>query len=698
MVTETGERHSSLAILLRWITPPTITLALYWPALRLPFFWDDVAVFRFMEGLSLLEIWTSAESYPYYRPLGFAILQAWGWLFGQTNTVAFHALNLLVLTANGWLVGIVATRVSKVSEHDRIRGLPTDWYGWMSGALLTAFPFAVQAVLWVAALFHLLVTFVVLLAAVALFKYQSSKHWGWGILFVTCTSMAPFIHESGVATAVLMTTIWLSTRSPTLRPDQDQPYLTQWRHKWRKCKYETGSMLIALGLLLNMLFPALWATIPRSHGVSGLPLLRPPSEIWHNAVFFLEALTFPVQPLARHLGWNGMESVLAVGALSLVATASIIMRFGHGRWLLLGLGYSLAASLPSILTLQKLYVVVSPRLMFFPAPGAVLLWCGVIAALAHRVQQSIHRDGIAPAVSAGMLMMMLAVPAHYIKAKVQLHVRALAPVWGMINAVQAYPNEHHLVVNPTTWLASADITYPIVHDGVVVIPEYHNPEQLAAIHTGQQHLIDGINFPLIATEPEYHYYDVWGEVLHWEAMAEKLRIYDRVWLVTYGDGPLGFSEVGQVKTGESQALTDAPIASFGFGRVVLEKARARVTDLGIQVELDWTMAQPSTEDVFAHALDCTYNVLGMADGPPLGRMFPLWLWKPGEIVRDVRTIPISAETLNGCYIVEVGLFDPKSLTRTDARGWNGKPLPNNVLYLRVTSNEVGHSETVDPQD
>ena len=92
------------------------------------------------------------------------------------------------------------------------------------------------------------------------------------------------------------------------------------------------------------------------------------------------------------------------------------------------------------------------------------------------------------------------------------------------------------------------------------------------------------------------------------------------------------------------------------------------------------------------------NVLGMADGPPLGRMFPLWLWHPGETVRDVRTIPLSTESLNGCYQVEVGLFDPTSGTRTTGRGDNGQPLPNDAVYFRVAGVETDFSENNAPHD
>ena len=120
--------------------------------------------------------------------------------------------------------------------------------------------------------------------------------------------------------------------------------------------------------------------------------------------------------------------------------------------------------------------------------------------------------------------------------------------------------------------------------------------------------------------------------------------------------------------------------------MLLEQAKSRVSEEGIEVILDWRMERPSTESVFTHALDCDYNLLGMSDGPPLGRMFPFWLWQPNESVRDVRRIQLSSKSLNSCCHVGIGLFDPVSVTRTTAIGPNDQPLPDNVVYLQVINN------------
>ena len=76
----------------------------------------------------------------------------------------------------------------------------------------------------------------------------------------------------------------------------------------------------------------------------------------------------------------------------------------------------------------------------------------------------------------------------------------------------------------------------------------------------------------------------------------------------------------------------------------------------------------------------------MSYGPPLGRMFPFWLWVDGERVRDVRRISIADWPADGCMRVEVGLFDVNSGVRLAVRGADGKTRDNHALVLNVVPN------------
>lgn len=649
---------------MRWVrfaTPPLLATALYWPALQLPFFWDDVGNFNFLAGKGIGEIWTSAAGFAYYRPLGFSIWWLAQRISGAPHAVALHALNIFALAGCGWLLGALAMRWLGTAAQI---GGQASWAALVAAVLLTASPFAALVVPLVASLFHLLVTLLALLGALALLEYRRSAQKVWAMAAVLCIGLAPFAHESGVAVGLALLCLLGWQRVP----DASAASSRAWAQR--------ADPALLAGIAANALFPLLWLMVPKMRADNTLPL-RPAGELLRNAIFFLQGLTYPLQPFVLPLkawsGWDEKLLVSIVGGAALLLAGWLCARAGTLRYALAAAGFSAAAALPSILMLKELYVVVSPRLLVFPAVGAALLWALTVAALAQRMPW--QRSAVL-----ALLALLLFMPVRYVWSRVQLHVRALAPVAQLVQALRAAPGARYLLVNPVMWLALDRQIYPIVHDGVVVLPEYHSPADLIALNSGAPVQLDGVNFPLVATEPLHHYYDVWGDVLHWEAMAERVRQYDRVWLMLYGDGPLQVVEAGQVL---KAAPRTAPLAMFGGGSLRLLSAQAVRSGSLLNLELVWQAQQPATAEIFVHGLDCAGKMLGQADGAALARMFPLWLWQAGEAVRDVRQIQLADVPDNGCTQIAVGLFDPASGARLPAVDAAGRALADDRYIIRV---------------
>ena len=565
------------------------------------------------------------------------------------------------LKLNGWLLGALAMRW--LGTATQIGG-QAGWAALVAAALLTASPFAALVVPLVASLFHLLVTLLALLGALALLEYRRSAHTVWAIAAVLCIGLAPFAHESGVAVGLALLCLLGWQRVPGASAASSRAWA------------QRADPALLAGIAANALFPLLWLMVPKMRADNTLPL-RPAGELLRNAIFFLQGLTYPLQPFVLPLkawsGWDEKLLVSIVGGAALLLAGWLCARAGTLRYALAAAGFSAAAALPSILMLKELYVVVSPRLLVFPAVGAALLWALTVAALAQRMPWP--RSAVL-----ALLALLLFMPVRYVWSRVQLHVRALAPVAQLVQALRAAPGARHLLVNPVMWLALDRQIYPIVHDGVVVLPEYHSPADLIALNSGAPVQLDGVNFPLVATEPLHHYYDVWGDVLFWEAMAERVRQYDRVWLMLYGDGPLQVVEAGQVL---KAAPRTAPLAMFGGGSLRLLSAQAVRSGSLLKLELVWQAQQPATAEIFVHGLDCAGKMLGQADGAALARMFPLRLWQAGEAVRDVRQIQLADAPDNGCTQIAVGLFDPASGARLPAVDAAGRALADDRYIIRV---------------
>lgn len=126
-----------------------------------------------------------------------------------------------------------------------------------------------------------------------------------------------------------------------------------------------------------------------------------------------------------------------------------------------------------------------------------------------------------------------------------------------------------------------------------------------------------------------------------------------------------------------------PLANFGGGKLRLMAAQAARTNSTLNLELVWQAQASSTAEIFVHGLDCTGNMLGQADGAPLARMFPLWLWRAGEAVRDVRQIQLAKAPADGCTQIAVGLFDPASGARLPAADAAGLALGDDRYVIKV---------------
>lgn len=661
--------------ILFWLTPPVLALALYGPTLTLPFFWDDVPNFQFIFGRPITEILVASPNFPYYRPLTFVLWRILQVVFGATNTLPFHALNILGLIACGWMVGLLAKELIDNSEratttHRHPFGgvAPTkDLIGWLAGALMTVFPFTALVVPLVASLFHLFVTLLTVSACVCALKYDETRKIGWGIAAVVLAALAPFAHESGLMAGVLMALCLV------FRFLQNQKVSL---HALRStlAAYRSTLLIIALSILANLLFLPWWRSVPK---------YRPEGEFawvgWESVgqslVFFFEGLTFPIQFLARPLMGLGWSDILAVVVLGLIALGLAVLGLRNRKWLLFGLAYCFAAALPAIVVLPFSYIIVSPRLMVVTAPGAAILWAVVAVEASHRLAWERWR----PVVAAGAAVTVSLIPVGHIVREVHLHQLALGPVQSLVRQLQSSPNDTHLIVNATNWIAPVNLTYALGHEGVEVMPGYITPQLMGWVHTQALYNAEGVTFPLVFPQLKDIYFATWGDPLDWETMATRVRVADHVSLVRYSDSKIELVDVGQVLPAQGEK-----VVSFA-DRIWLTDMNIRLEGQAVVLDLDWRVNAASGEDIFANALDCDGNVLGLSGGASMGGIYPIWLWQAGESINEHRYIPLDSLSPAGCYRVELGLFNPADGQRTEAFDANGGRLENDVVVLEYKS-------------
>jgi hypothetical protein len=644
--------------ILFWLTPPVLGAALYGSVLNLPFFWDDVPLFQFLYNRSYAQFWLDASLSPYYRPLEFMIWRTIQLLISPTNPLPFHAVNVIVWILAAWLVGGLALEISR--DRDYLRA-------WLASGLFILFPFAPQAIAWVTSISHPLVTLLTVAACFCLLKFDTARRWPWAVGALVCAGLAPFASEGGTVVAGLMA-LGLLIKS--------WPITTSWVD-FLKSK-RASLILVGVALLLNLAYLPIWASIPKDRNAGAVAGVTAES-MGQAATFFLEGLTYPVQFLARFLMVWGMADLWAVILLGVLALLGAWFLLREKRWLVWAVGYCFTAGLAVVVSLPFSYIITSPRLMSISAPASAILWAAVAVEGASRLAGRLGRENLRPWVAVLSVGAVALVPAWHIQNEIHLHHLATDQIWDLVKQVQAKPNEKTLLVNGVDWVAPVQATYVLGHEGVEVMPSYTTPQLLVWVHTQQLYDVEGVTFPLVFPQLNNLYFSTWGEKLDWNAMAVKAHEAGQVLLVRYADDKVELKNVGEVRPTSNASAT----AQVSFAdRIWLTRVEHRLVSGTVELNLTWQVNQPSGEDIFANLLTCDGEVLGLSGGASLGGTYPIWLWQAGETIDEVRYIPLDAAHQQGCYRLELGLFDPANGNRTIAKDASGQELENDALVVQ----------------
>jgi len=307
--------------------------ALYGDALGYAFMYDDGLDLTRGEGRSVLSLLTSGEGAFYYRPLPFVLWKGLHGMIGRYDPFWFHLLPLVVHALNGWLLYQMARALG---VRSMVAGL--------ASALFVTFPFHYQAVPWAGALFHPLVTALVLSSLLA---YRAARRSGarrYWLLSLTAAALALFTHESAVTVGVLAAGLewWMVRRGDV--------------NRWRPYA------LVYLGLALA--FAGWWLSVPK------WPRTFTPDleAIGRNTLMYLQALLWP---LALTWRWapppllDRPEQVVAtVGPLAVGMAAWCIFRARRAELAGLAAGWLIVTALPVWATL--------PRSTSRTAPGSTI--------------------------------------------------------------------------------------------------------------------------------------------------------------------------------------------------------------------------------------------------------------------------------------------------------------------------------------
>jgi len=233
-----------------------------------------------------------------------------------------------------------------------------------------------------------------------------------------------------------------------------------------------------------------------------------------------------------------------------------------------------------------------------------------------------------------------------------------------IQLVSAVPGETDMLVNFNTWTGGGN--YPT---------GYWRPGEVIADHY-QLRLPDDV-----------------ARTRGWYVQAVLYDGVDGTRLPFTLDGqPAGkAAELAPLRVGAANPQAQAPpeadrLASpIEFeGAVALDGVRVTEKGEALDVTFWWRSVAPLAGDyvVFVHLYDAEGQLIAIADAPPFSGGFPTSMWRPGDRLRDARTVSLPGEASDP-FRLTVGWYDPVTGVRLPATGADGVRLPDDTVLIPI---------------
>ncbi|MBN1921188.1 MAG: hypothetical protein JW892_08095 [Anaerolineae bacterium] len=643
MTANSRNRKPVGALMLFWVGLLLLTTALYAPALRFGFIWDDPVWFGRVVGKSLGELIAPLPEYHFYRPGTLLINRLFMRTGGVFDALPLHAFQIAIHLLNVALVARLC-RALRLG-HMLARG---------TALLFALYPLAHQAVAWAAPQQSWVTCFMLLTAWLFL---EARRRASACLLFAALLAYgaAIAVQESAVQMLPWLLLIdWRERRS--------------WRALWR-------SPALLLFLPVTVAYLLFWIQTPKYAGVTTLAL---ESEVlW----YLLQGLVFPLVGFARGFPVAVQSFIHPLMVLELAGLLALLLLRRRGWHLGLGLSWYGLQLLSTYVGLDYAYVSLSSRLLYLSAFGAALLWA---AALLPDIN-SRSRLGRMTGFVALALVALQSVALLLNFQTMYMHGATLQASMLKVLA-QEGPSRSVLVVNYPDRYAPRRSPYPLGYWGVTLAPVRVALSDFAQLSTGVAPATE--SWSVLALGPGAqklgpYQVDMRGGPVAESTIYERAQHTDATYVTRYHeDGTMKLHYAGTVDLPQSQVPV-AWIAQFGAVARLLE-AEPVWDGATLRLHLRWQALGSGipTDSVFVHLASPDALPVAQADGEPGWGFFPLWSWQAGNFIDEERVfIPVADGIPPGVYNVNIGIYNWDAQTRAETWLPDGTRLPDNYFTL-----------------
>ncbi len=642
MISQTFRRVSPGRRLLAGLLPPLVLFVIYVPVVSFPYFWDDLYILNWVHSVPPAEMLTRMGFFR-FRVFDRLLFLVSFDLLGPLGATVMHFLSLALAMVNAALVARIAGGLAPAGQRRFMTGT-------FAGLAFALYPASYRNLAGAAAIAHLAVTAATLMALALAAQFMRTGRGRWLVLSLLMAGLAPLAAETGVVTGFI--TAGCVGLQALPRPGR--------RAMQTMSLHGATSMLLTGGVAL----------VTRG-GVAA----NSSRDLWNKALFFLQALTYPAAPTIRWLTAQSVPALLAtalIGFAALVVLAGLLLRSPNRGLFVFGLLWFGMASAVPWYALTFDYLLNAPQVYYFGSAGAAMVWAALLGrGLAARMP-------IIQRLALSLGLVYAAANAVWISRRFHLYELGVQPLSALARAADEHPDARLLVVNLPGSLSWPTPFFPIGNEGAIMLSDESPASLFVRYNSRNSAAVQAVYIPDLQSRTPF-FVGVHGTGFAVDALGDAIRAASAVYLAAYQPDQIVLREIGAVTT---HALPrPAPVARFANG-LTLDSVSFDVKVQATRLTLDWGLAvPPSGHDFFIHTFDCQGNVLALADGPAIGGLYPLPLWRPGDAVHDLRYPPLERRSADGCYTLEIGLFDTLSGRRELVFDSAGQPYPNDAITL-----------------
>ena len=587
-----------------------LVLLLYASSINFGLIWDDPKWYAQGEGQTLWQLFTSLDTYQFYRPIAIWLNRQ---LVAPDGVIAAQTAHFIQIAAH-MLTVLAVVPVLSVFKFERR-------HAQLSALIFALYPLSYQAVAWQAPQqpIAMLAVFVAILLA-ARFAQRRRSHYL--VASLIAYAFALLFQESALPFVVMF--CWLAWFNEPID-----------RSTWQQ-----RNLWPLLHLTLALLFFFIWLNVPKEGGITGRGLDA------RVLAYGLQGVVFPVAAwLSPQLSGTPAPTLIVIYAAIWLVLALGVWRWQGQRvagastlWLIAGL-------LPIVIGLSWSYTRIGARLLYPASLGIAMLWGGWLAQLFVPI---VWRRAIGLVTTIGLVWISIT-QWSAMRELYQQGTRYLAET---ITLLSQQPDQSILLVNypDRLWLRPAP--YPLGEWGLILAPIVQDLSDYAVAQTGRSATTQSLAaFRVGADQRGAYPYAVFmrGEDTPPEKLAEVAAQVDRVWITEYApDGALTLREAGSISPSGSSIYR----AQFAEAAQLID---ARVD--GTTINLTWRARAPLREGdtIFVHLWRDGEFVTSF-DGDSLGGLIPPAEWPLEKDIVDVRSIE-GRDLLPGQYEVRVGLYN-----------------------------------------